>query len=130
MHIGMKLSGFQKEWLLHFAANISKRDLEERVMNNGNYIWHIFSWGLVNANDYLTKEKARDAFNKANKANAWYIIPFEKNASVKILTSGDITAGQLEAETEIYIVAQDFSWTYIKTHETEMCGPYFYRVKP
>ncbi len=28
--------------------------------------------------------------------------------------------------SEIYVVASDWSWTYMKTHEEE-CGPYFYR---
>jgi hypothetical protein len=27
--------------------------------------------------------------------------------------------------TEVYITAADFSWTYIKTHEGDCCGPYF-----
>ena len=91
---------------------------------------HIFSWELVNSNDYLTGEKARHTFNKTNKANAWYIIPFERNASVRILNFENITAEQLDEENEIYIVARDFSWTYIKTHEDDLCGPYFYCIKP
>lgn len=130
MHVGMKLDEFKKEWLLHFAANISKRDIEDKVIRSGNYIWHIFSWELVNSIDYLTREEARQAFNKANKANAWYIDPFERKATVKILDSENITAEQLEEETEIYIVAKGFSWTYIKTHENDWCGPYFYCIKP
>ena len=130
MYVGMRLKEFKKEWLLHFAANISKRDIENKVVKTGNYIWHIFSWELVNSNDYLTGEKARHAFNKVNKANAWYIIPFERNASVRILNFENITAEQLDEENEIYIVARDFSWTYIKTHEDDLCGPYFYCIKP
>ncbi|MGM9667788.1 MAG: DUF4275 family protein [Eubacteriales bacterium] len=30
-------------------------------------------------------------------------------------------------ECEIFAAAADFSWTYIKTHEGDCCGPYFYR---
>ncbi len=130
MYAGMRLKEFKKEWLLHFATNISKRDIENKVVKTGNYIWHIFSWELVNSNDYLTGEKARHTFNKTNKANAWYIIPFERNASVRILNFENITAEQLDEENEIYIVARDFSWTYIKTHEDDLCGPYFYCIKP
>ena len=130
MYARMRLKEFKKEWLLHFATNISKRDIENKVVKTGNYIWHIFSWELVNSNDYLTGEKARHTFNKTNKANAWYIIPFERNASVRILNFENITAEQLDEENEIYIVARDFSWTYIKTHEDDLCGPYFYCIKP
>lgn len=58
MYAGMRLKEFKKEWLLHFATNISKRDIENKVVKTGNYIWHIFSWELVNSNDYLTGEKS------------------------------------------------------------------------
>ena len=30
--------------------------------------------------------------------------------------------------TELYVVAKDYSWTYIKTHEGDLCGPYFLRT--
>ena len=26
---------------------------------------------------------------------------------------------------DVYIVAKDFSWTYVRTHEIGLCGPYF-----
>ena len=35
MHVGMRLNEFKKEWLLHFAANISKRDIENKVVKTG-----------------------------------------------------------------------------------------------
>lgn len=130
MHVGMKLNEFRREWFSRFASDISKRDMEDKVVKTGNYIWHIFSFELVNPGNYLTGEEARSAFNKAGKANAWYILPFKKKASVEILDSESITAQQLEQETEIYIVANDLSWTYIKTHEDDLCGPYFYRLQP
>lgn len=28
-------------------------------------------------------------------------------------------------EADIYIVDKEFRWTYVKTHETGYCGPYF-----
>ena len=27
--------------------------------------------------------------------------------------------------SDVYIVAKDFSWTYVRTHEEGWCGPYF-----
>lgn len=129
MYVGMKLDAFKKEWLKHFASNISKRDIENKVVKTGGYIWHIFSFELVDSNNYLSGEEARSAFNKADKANSWYIIPFERKTSVKISDFENITAEQLEKETEIYVVARDLSWTYIKTHDNDWCGPYFYRIR-
>ena len=126
MHTGMKLDEFKKEWLLHFAMGISKRDIEDKVVKTGNYIWHIFSWELINPDRYVTGEKARKAFNKCSKVAAWYIIPFERSATVKSYNNDNVTAEQIEKEIEIYKVAKDFSWTYIKTHEG-MCGPYYFK---
>ena len=45
----------------------------------------------------------------------------------KELTAKLNTANALDEMTEIYVVAPDFSWTYIKTHES-MCGPYFMKL--
>lgn len=96
MHTGMKLDEFKKEWLLHFAMGISKRDIEDKVVKTGNYIWHIFSWELINPDRYVTGEKARKAFNKCSKVAAWYIIPFERSATVKSYNNDNVTAEQIE----------------------------------
>ena len=34
-------------------------------------------------------------------------------------------AKALDDQHEIYVVSKDFTWTYIKTHEHDLCGPYF-----
>ena len=81
---------------------------------------------MINPDRYVTGEKARKAFNKCSKVAAWYIIPFERSATVKSYNNDNVTAEQIEKEIEIYIVAKDFSWTYIKTHEG-MCGPYYFK---
>ena len=39
------------------------------------------------------------------------------------------TAEKIDKWTvEFYVVAKDYSWTYIKTHECDLCGPYFYKI--
>ncbi len=127
MHAGMSFFEFKEEWLAHFAKGISKKDIENKVVKTGNYLWHIFSWELVDADKYLFGEKARQAFDSHSIIDAWYIIPFDKNKSVKAFNYEKISAEQLEKETEIYVVAKDFSWTYIKTHEEDICGPYYFK---
>ncbi len=127
MYIGMHLNEFKREWLAHFATNVSKNDIEDKALKQGNYIWHIFSWKLIDLKDYLTGEKAREAFNNVNRQNAWYINPWGRITTVRTFDSAKITAEELENEDEIYVVANDLSWTYIKTHENDMCGPYFYK---
>ena len=55
-----------------------------------------------------------------------YIDWFEDNET-KNLTAKLSTANALDEKTEIYVIASDFTWTYIKTHES-MCGPYFMKL--
>ena len=44
----------------------------------------------------MTGEKARKAFNKCGKVAAWYIIPFERSATVKSYNNDNVTAEQIE----------------------------------
>ena len=32
-------------------------------------------------------------------------------------------------QQEVYVVAEDWSWTFVSTHENGWLGPYFYEVK-
>ena len=122
----MKLKEFEKCWLEHFAAGVSEENIKKFVVSTGNYIWHIFSWKLIPEESYLVGEKARQAYDGADKTGAIYVKPFGKKIS-KPLEKGYETAGCLDALTEVYVVGEGFSWTYIKTHENDLCGPYFCR---
>lgn len=124
----MKLSTFEKRWLNHFAADVSKENVKKLVVSTGNYIWHVFSWKLIPEESYFIGEKARRAYDNADKTGAIYVKPFGKGIS-KPLEKGYETAGSLDALTEVYVVGEDFSWTYIKTHENDLCGPYFCRKR-
>ena len=118
---------FYKSWLKHFAYGISKREIEKYVKSNGDYIWHTFSWDLIDKNKFLVGNDARDAYNKINKRGAIYIEWFEDKGTHDI-TQELNTAEALDKMTEVYVVASDFSWTYIKTHENDWCGPYFMKL--
>ena len=41
-----------------------------------------------------------------------------------------ITAKAVDKDkaSDVYIVAKDFSWTYVRTHEEGWCGPYFCKL--
>ena len=122
---------FRRQWLLHFAKGISDKDIKNYVVSTGNHIWHIFSWGLLSKSCFLEGDTARKAFDNLSiyvKENAIYIEPFERGGSFS-LTQKKVTSAMLDEHTEIFAVARDFSWTYIKTHEGNLCGPYFYRPK-
>ena len=89
-------------------------------------MWHVFSWELLDKKAFLTGESAGNAYDKADKHNAKYIEWFEDDEA-KDLTEELNSAKALDKMTEIYVVASDFSWTYIKTHEST-CGPYFMKL--
>lgn len=116
---------FEKEWLLHFAKNIPKSFLKKRVIGEGNFLWHIFSWNKVDADKYFAGDKARKIFDELDKPGAKYFYLWETNPSLKLLEK-EIDSKYIDKFGEIYVVAFDWSWTYMKTHEDD-CGPYFYR---
>ena len=117
---------FYTAWLKRFAEGISEENIERYVVSTGNYLWHVFSWELLDEAKYLVGDSAKDAYNKIDKNNALYIDWFSDDGA-KALTQELSTAEALDQMTEVYVAAPDFSWTYIKTHEI-MCGPYFMRL--
>lgn len=122
----MNKSDFYQKWLEHFAVGISERDLERYVVSTGNYLWHIFSWELLERNKYCTGDAARAAYEQMDKKGAMCIDWFFDEQTVE-LEFPMTKANTLDRFTEIYVVSPDFSWTYMKTHES-MCGPYFMKL--
>ena len=118
---------FYKKWLEIFALNIPQNEIKKYVKSTGNYIWHIFSWELLNENRYLTGNEAKEAYDKIDKKGAIYIEWFE-DKHTKDITWNLNTANDLDDFVEVYVVGKDFKWTYIKTHEG-MSGPYFMKSK-
>ena len=122
------LSGFEKCWLRLFADGVSADMLKQHVLAAGNYIWHVFSWELLPRGSWLEGDAARKAFDAVDKTGAKYHKPFAPPGSPAPKYHSP-SAADLDLKTEIYVIAADRSWTYIKTHEGDYCGPYFCRRK-
>lgn len=118
----MDRNRFRRKWLASFAAGVSHEDIKTYVKEYGNYIWHVFSWELLDKERYLSGDAARAAFDAADRQGA-VCIEWFTDKWTRYIDPG-MTAADIERKTEIYIAAADFSWTYIKTHE-KTCGPYF-----
>lgn len=117
---------FINQWLRRFAKDISEDQLEMYVKNQ--YIWHIFSSELIKTDSFLMGDSARQAYNEAAKTDCIFCDMFGNGGVTDRLSSQYDTAEKIDASlTEFYVVAKDYSWTYIKTHEGESCGPYFLR---
>ena len=116
-----------ERWLAVFGANVDKGEIEKHVTSFGNHLWHLFSWELVPC---VEEEDARRAFDKLHYTEA---IKFHDGYSGHIQDVsliGKVSAQQIENESkdggsiDVYVVAKDFSWTYVSTHEIGDCGPY------
>ena len=97
----MTRNEFYSIWLSRFAKDISRKDIEKYVVSTGNYLWHVFSWGLLDEKVFLTGNNAREAYDKIDKHNALYIAWFEDDET-KELTAKLNTAKVLDKMTEIY----------------------------
>ena len=122
-----EFSAFEKEWMRTFAGGIPKEDISRFVVGTGNLIWHVFSWELLPEDAYLTGDPARAAFDAEDKTGAAYMEPFEDKKTALHLPPEELTSALLDERTECYVTAKDGAWTYIKTHEGDPLGPYFYR---
>ncbi len=125
------MTAFEKEWVEHFAKGFSKSMLKKYVTGRGNFIWHVFSWKLLDVKTFLVGDEARKAFDDENKKGARYYEKFSECSTPDegLELASYITASEIDKIQECYVVAKDNSWTYIKTHEGDYCGPYFYKPK-
>ena len=126
-----------EKWLEAFAADVDRKFMGERVLSSGNYLWHVFSWEAVPC---LVGDDARAAFDAQEYDEAimfksgfsWCEDKLTNQAEAALLENlhytEKVTAEDIEKYNDTYIVAKDFSWTYVHTHE-EMCGPYFLKLQ-
>ena len=117
---------FINQWLRHFAQGINKNQYEEYIKDQ--YIWHVFSWELIKPDGLLIGDAARQAYNDAMKTECIFCDTYNNGGVTDKLSPQYDTAEKIDENmTEFYVVAKDYSWTYIKTHECDLCGPYFLR---
>ena len=126
-NFSMTKQKFQKQWLRHFAPDITKEQFERHIKDQ--FIWHAFSWKLIDTEKVLTGETARQAYNDEDKFECIFCDIFGNNGVTDKLSTDYDTAEKIDnGFTEFYVVAKDYSWTYSKTHETNTCGPYFFKI--
>lgn len=124
---------FKKKWVDSFALegadkkaiinNCIKGRLKNgiRVMKCTPFLWHLFSFEYVSAEE----EGAKELYNEQSEDEI-FIFSSRENLAYKLRSAKVVDADFLEQFEDVVITAQDFSWTYAKTHE-ENLGPYFYK---
>ena len=121
----------KNRWLDTFASNVPEEDLGKRVLAEGNYLWHLFSWELV---PHLSGDAARTALAETTGERYlfYYEYPPEDVPLVRAVTLEELAAlpedqGAIPG-SDWYAVDKDFTWTYVQTHEAG-CGPYFCKAQ-
>lgn len=111
-----------EKWLFTFGKDVDKKLIEEHVVSYGNLLWHLFTWGKVPC---LEGDEARNAFDNLQYTEAirfydGYASHIEDVSVIKKISSKRVDK---DRKSDVYIVAEDFSWTYVRTHEFDL-GPY------
>ena len=115
---------FINQWLRHFAKGVAAEQLKMHV--GGQFIWHVFSFKLIETKNLLVGDSARQAYDQVSKEECIFCDMFGNGGVTDKLSLEYDTAEKIDhVFTEFYVVAKDYSWTYIKTHENGNCGPYF-----
>ena len=79
----MTKSEFYSAWLSRFAKGVSKQNIEKYVISAGNFLWHVFSWELLDKKVFLSGDSAKQAYDQIDKHNALYIDWFEDDETKK-----------------------------------------------
>ena len=115
----------KERWLDAFAEDVNEADFGKYVLASGNYLWHIFSYKLV---PHLSGEEARKARPNEDCYLFYCEYPPFNTPRVRFLKAEEAAALAEDHHPDWYLVNKDFTWTYVKTHETE-CGPYFCKLE-
>lgn len=112
-----------EKWLSVFGKGVEPKMIEDHVTSYGNHLWHLFTWGNVSC---LKDDEARKAFDDLQYTKAIKFYDGYSNHIENISITGKVFAKELDKDSasDVYIVAEDFSWTYVRTHEHGLCGPY------
>lgn len=117
----------REEWERHFASHLTEEEKERIYLRTrgsaSGFLWHLFSY---ECRDCLEREEANIAFGQVSHES--YYVFYQFSNEVLILdVAGQFSVEDLDEEYDVYVVDKDFTWTYVKTHETGWCGPYFCR---
>ena len=117
---------FAEKWLSTFASGVDPAAVREHATAQANYLWPIFSFGDVPCFEGDAARAGLDklAFESALCFFGGYAAESGENTVERIHEVGRLTAAEVDRlDGDVYLVAPDFSWTYVKTHEAYR-GPY------
>ena len=111
-----------EKWLSAFGQGVDEKLINDHVTSYGNYLWHLFTWGNVSC---LSEDEARNVFDALQYTEAIRFYNGYSNHIDNVSVIEKLSANSVDEDksSDVYIVAKDFSWTYVRTHECNL-GPY------
>ncbi|KUO64487.1 MAG: hypothetical protein APF84_10355 [Gracilibacter sp. BRH_c7a] len=92
-------------------------------------LWHVFSYNRLKS---LTGEEASARLDSVGSSTLYV---FLDNARIngpdicyRLENAASFSHKMLSCYKDVYVMDENFSWTYVRTHEERSCGPYFYHV--
>lgn len=117
----------RKQWEDNFVNHLSDKEKKSIYLYDEDgccgYLWHVFSYERRKC---LIEEQADITFNKQSKQSCYVLCQHTDDAFI-LENASPLTAEDFVNEEDVYVVDKEFNWTYVKTHETGWCGPYFSR---
>lgn len=121
-----EVAAYRKAWLRAFRPDgASMRELYKKCLPGCGFfafLWHLFSFAYV---ECIEGNAATAEFFRAARGDCVLLLNIEE-LGFRMKNAHALDAPLLEAWEDITITAENFAWTYSKTHEPD-CGPYFYR---
>lgn len=116
----------RERWLDAFAPAVPEAVMGQHVLAEGNYLWHIFTWGEVPCLKGDDAKKALETMDWENCYQFYYEYAPADKPRVRTLSREELAT--LPNDLDWYLTDETFSWTYVHTHEAD-CGPFFCQVK-
>lgn len=117
----------RKQWEDNFVNHLSDTEKKSIYLYDEDgccgYLWHVFSY---ERRKYLKEKQADITFNEQSKQSCYVFYQHSDDAYI-LESASSLTAEDFVNEEDVYVVDKEFNWTYVRTHETGWCGPYFSR---
>lgn len=113
----------REKWINSFLQDVDTNDIYI-----DQYLWHVFSYERLIAKK---GSDAKECLDKVN-SNTLYIFfndskAYGKDICYRIENAATFNHQMIQCYSDVYITDEDFTWTYVRTHEDGHCGPYFYK---
>lgn len=118
---------FKQKWVNSYTRN---RAMAKNALTY--YLWHVFSFEdkiaiegdeAMSCFDNVAKDKVLIFFYIINALFEAQISDKLSSAEIERMCSDEFDFGNMD----VIVTAEDFSWTYCRTHERGWFGPYFYQ---